>query len=45
MGLLGLVQLCYFAEHRSATARLIVEEADLPYKGLPFAITGINITK
>lgn len=44
MGVLGLNQMCYFARNRQHTARVMVSEADLPYKGFPFAITGINIT-
>lgn len=44
MGLLGLHQLAYFARTRPGPARRIVDSADLPYKGFPFAITGINLT-
>ena len=45
MGLLGLHQMAYFAAHRPTVARQIVTSADLPYRGFPYAITGIQMTR
>lgn len=44
MGILGLVQLTYFSEHRTQRARFIHSALSSPKKYYPFAIIGINIT-
>lgn len=44
MGILGLVQLAYFSEHRTQRARFILSALSDPKKYYPFAIIGINIT-
>lgn len=44
MGILGLVQLAYFSEHRTQRARFIHAALSDPKKYYPFAIIGINIT-
>lgn len=44
MGILGLVQLAYFSEHRTQRARFIHQALSDPKKYYPFAIIGINIT-
>uniref|UniRef100_A0A7S1GDN2 ELMO domain-containing protein n=1 Tax=Bicosoecida sp. CB-2014 TaxID=1486930 RepID=A0A7S1GDN2_9STRA len=43
-GVLGLRNLAFFAREYAAEAARIVRECDLPYKGMPFAITGINMS-
>lgn len=43
-GVLGLRNLVFFATEYKAEAARIVRECDLPYKGMPFAITGINMS-
>ena len=37
-------QMLHVARQHPAVARLPVEDADLPLKGYPFAITGIQLT-
>lgn len=44
MGILGLVQLAYFSQHRPQRARFILSVLSDPKKYYPFAIIGINIT-
>jgi hypothetical protein len=44
MGILGLMQLAYFSEHRTQRARFIHAALSSPKKYYPFAIIGINIT-
>ncbi|CEG73993.1 hypothetical protein RMATCC62417_09270 [Rhizopus microsporus] len=45
MGIQGLDDLLFFAEHYPAHARSILEHANDPLQWYPFAIVGINITK
>ncbi|KAL4213456.1 ELMO/CED-12 family-domain-containing protein [Rhizopus microsporus] len=45
MGIQGLNDLLFFAEHYPAHARSILEHANDPLQWYPFAIVGINITK
>lgn len=44
MGLLGLTQLLFLAQHHSSTAKSMLLTSSHPLKGYPFAITGINMT-
>lgn len=44
MGVLGLVQLHYFSQHRPQRAKFILQNLSDPKKYYPFAIIGINIT-
>jgi hypothetical protein len=45
MGALGLFQLLYFSQHRTQTARMILEESSNKDRYFPFAAAGINITQ
>lgn len=44
MGLLGLLNLLYFAQHYGGTARHLLSHSLHPQHGYTFAIVGINIT-
>ena len=44
MGILGLLNLHYFASKHPSVARSILLHSNHPANGYPFAITGINLT-
>ena len=44
MGILGLLNLHYFATRHPSVARSILLHSNHPTNGYPFAITGINLT-
>lgn len=44
MGLLGMIQLCYFSTHRTSAAIEALRESNHSRRFFPFAATGINMT-
>ena len=44
MGLLGLIQLVYFAETYPEKARALLLESEHPRRWFPWAVTGVNVT-